>query len=349
MRVLYLIDNFSLGGAQTIVKGLMEDKGGEIQKYAIALRQKNPEMIIDHPHVISFPNRSKYSIKVLKFLKVFIPENRIEILHCQLPRSIVMGYLLKRKFPEIKYIIHEQGDIFESKVYSILLRIMKKKADGILACSIATGDMLKQRSHIAPQKVHILYNFVDLARFNPVNRSEFKGAKIAYAGRIEKRKGWREFIYAARGFQGRQELSFQIAGTGTEVKKLVRKLNKQEGANIEYVGYTAQMKEFYQQADLLVIPSHFEPMGMVAIEAMACGVPVLATNVPGLNEVVRHNINGWTYPSNSVSELKAAIEAILDCNPEEIEIIVKRGIEDSKEFSMQGYTKDLMEYYASIN
>lgn len=348
MRVLYLIDNFSLGGAQTVVKGLMENGAEESKKYAISLRLKNPEMTIGHPHAISYQSRSKYSFKVLKYLKVFILEKKIEILHCQLPRSIVMGYLLKRTFPGIKYIIHEQGDVFESRAYSILLRVMKKKADGILVCSKATGEMLKIRSRIEPQKIFTLYNFVDLTRFNPGNRSPFKGHKIAFAGRIEKRKGWREFVKAAHHFHGREGLTFHIAGTGTEATKLVRRIRKQKDARIEYVGFIGQMKEFYQQADLMVIPSHFEPMGMVAIEAMACGVPVLATNVPGLNEIVRNKVNGWTYPSKSVPDLTRAIESILNCNPEVIETIIKRGIRHSSEFSLQKYSRKLQEYYASI-
>jgi glycosyltransferase involved in cell wall biosynthesis len=348
MRILYLIDNFSLGGAQTIVKGLMENGAENMQIYAIALRQKQPTLIIDHPNATAFPSNSKYSFKVLKFLKNFISEKKIEILHCQLPRSIVMGYLLKRAFPDIKYIIHEQGDVFESRAYSMLLRIMRKKADGILTCSEATGEMLTRRSHVELQKIRVLYNFVDLSRFSPDKNSSFQGQKIAFAGRIEKRKGWREFIKAALYFKDQTELSFHIAGTGTEVGSLVRGIRKQKDAHIEYLGFRADMKAFYQDMDLLVIPSHFEPMGMVAVEAMACGLPVLAANVPGLNEIVKHKINGWIYTSLSVSELTGAIEEILDCDPDEINSIVERGIEHAHEYSLQIFSGKLQEYYSSL-
>ncbi len=348
MRILYLIDNFSLGGAQTVVKGLMENGAESSQKYAIALRQKEPEMIIGHPQAITFPSSSKYTFKVLAFLKDFISEKEIEILHCQLPRSIVIGYLLKRAFPEIKYIIHEQGDVFESRAYSILLKIFRKKADGILTCSEATAKALTRRSHMESQKINILYNFVDLRRFSPGSQSSFNGQKIAFAGRIEKRKGWREFIKAAHYFQGRKELSFHMAGTGTEVKKLVRSIQKQKDARIRYVGFREDMKAFYQEMDLLVIPSHFEPMGMVAVEAMACGVPVLAANVPGLNEIVKHKINGWTYPSKSVTELTRAIEGILDSDPEEIQAIIERGIDHARAFSLQEFSRKLQDYYTTL-
>ncbi len=348
MRILYLIDNFSLGGAQTVVKGLMENGENDASKYAIALRQKMPEMSINHPEATIFQSSSKYSLKVLRFLKRFVSEKEIDILHCQLPRSIMLGYLLKQTFPDLKYIIHEQGDVFESRVHASLLRIFRKKADGILACSKATANMLSLRAHMEPNKINILYNFVDLSRFGPDKLSSFNGKKIAFAGRIEKRKGWREFILAADFLRNRKELSFYIAGTGTEVNKLARFLKKQKDNNISYVGFIADMQAYYQEMDLLVIPSHFEPMGMVAVEAMACGIPVLAADVPGLNEVVKHDINGWTYPTKSVGELVRAIETILRNDPEEINTIRERGIDDARAFSLHIFTKNLQDYYASL-
>ncbi len=348
MKVLYLIDNFSLGGAQTVVKGLMENSASNTSEYAIGLRKKMPELSINHPEASIFKSRSKYSLKVLRFLKDFISEKEIDILHCQLPRSIMLGYLLKRKFPDLKYIIHEQGDVFESRVHARLLRIFRKKADGILACSKATANMLSLRAFIEPGKINILYNFVDLSRFGPDKTSSFNGKKIAFAGRIEKRKGWREFILAADVFRDREELSFFLAGTGTEVNRLTRSIQKPKDNNIRYVGYIADMRAYYQEMDLLVIPSYFEPMGMVAVEAMACGIPVLASDVPGLNEVVKHDINGWTYPPKSVGELVRAIEGILNKNPEEINTIRERGIEDARAFSLDLFSRNLQDYYATL-
>ena len=348
MRVLYLIDNFSLGGAQVIVKGLMENNADNRHIYAFALRQKFPETPIDHPNAICFNSRSRITFGPLKFLRNLISKEQIEIIHCQLPRSIVFGYMLKRRFPGVKYIIHEQGDVFESRLYALLLRILRKRADGIVACSEATRNVLSIRSHIALQKTSVLYNFVDLTRFSPSKNSTGIGFRIAFAGRIEKRKGWREFVEAAKYFRSNHELSFHMAGSGTEEGILIKKIQNQENSNINFVGFKANIEAFYQGMDLLVIPSHFEPMGMVAIEAMACGVPVLATDVPGLNEVVKHGVNGWTYPPESVADLIKAIEEVLNCNPDEVKAIIDRGLEHSREFSFQIYSGKLHEFYTAL-
>lgn len=348
MRILYLIDNFSLGGAQTVVKGLMEQAASDKQVFAIALRKKEPLMDLDHPRALTFPSRSKYAFRVVRFLKNFIAENKIEVLHCQLPRSIITGYLLKRAFPEIKYIIHEQGDVFESRTYALLLRIIWKRANGILSCSEATTKMLMRRSHVDSMHVEVHYNFVDLERFRPAGPLSDGVKRIGFAGRIEKRKGWREFIKAADGLRDREDLSFYLAGTGTELKKLKRAIRIQGNTRISYKGFLSDMASFYQDLDLLVIPSHFEPMGMVAVEAMACGIPVLASNVPGLNEVVVHKVNGWTYSGNTADALIRAIEGILDCDPEGRRTIAEQGIKDAGSYALRIYSQKLQEYYGSL-
>ncbi|MFO7933982.1 MAG: glycosyltransferase family 4 protein [Bacteroidales bacterium] len=345
MRILYLIDNFSLGGAQTIVKGLMEYHPANRDVYAMALRKKDPEYVIRHPNVRYSRSRSKFTLRPLRFLEKMIREEKIGVVHCQLPRSILFGYLLKRKHPGIRYIVHEQGDVFESRLYTLVLRYISRKADGMIACSEATRRAMGDRSGIDVRKIRVLYNFVDLKRFSPDHRHTGKIETIAFAGRIIKRKGWREFVGAAVHYCSHGKLSFLMAGTGPEEHRLTGMIKKMACPNIHFRGYQEKMEEFYRNADLLVIPSHFEPMGMVAVEAMATGTPVLAADVPGLNEIVRNGSNGWTYPSKSVRELIRAIENILDCDPERLRAIAERGREYCLEFSLEDYREKLLQYY----
>jgi glycosyltransferase involved in cell wall biosynthesis len=334
MKILYLIDNYSLGGAQTVVKGIMDNNISDRLIFSVALRKKVPTIEINHPNSISIQSKSKYSFLPLIFLKKFIKSNRIEIIHCQLPRSIIFGYILKRFFyPGLKYIIHEQGDIFESLAYTLLLRIVSKKADRIIACSNATALMMEQRSGVSIEKIFIIYNFVDLKRFtqNTITKSEMM--HIGFAGRIEKRKGWREFLYAASELKSDPRFKFYMAGTGKDTDKLINKIAELKVTNVEYQGLRKDMERFYQSIDILVIPSHFEPMGMVAVEAMASGISIIASDVPGLNEVVINGRNGWLIKPRSVEELVRAIIQVFETGNQEREHYIKTGLEDVKEFS----------------
>jgi glycosyltransferase involved in cell wall biosynthesis len=348
MRLLYLIDNFSLGGAQTVIKGLMENNLHADDCFAVALRRKEPLTSIESSKAISINSRLKYSITPLRFLTKFIPDKKIDILHCQLPRSVLFGYLLKRKFPELKYIIHEQGDVFESGLYSLLLRVFRKKADGILACSVATQNKLQSRAAIPCEKIMVLYNYVDLNRFSKNTRPIHTHFRIAFAGRIEKRKGWREFVKMAQHFSSDKSLRFIIAGSGTEEGKLESDIHKKKLTNLEFLGYQEHIEEVYCSADLLVIPSHFEPMGMVAIEAMACRTLVLAADVPGLNEVVKNNHNGWTFKAKSVPEMIKTIEMIRNYPKDKLDVILNHAEKTAESFSIGNFILKLDCFYQNI-
>jgi glycosyltransferase involved in cell wall biosynthesis len=349
MKILYLIDNLSIGGAQTLIRGIFENNPDDRNIYSVALRTKEPDIRIEHPNTICLPHRSKYSLFPLFYLRHFIRSKRIDVLHCQLPRSIVFGYLLKRFFfPHVLYIIHEQGDIFESRLYALLLRILKRKADGIIACSEATRRKLSVRTGIKSEDIKLIYNFVDLNRFKMTGYPVSSHFTVGFAGRIERRKGWREFVKAAVVFRSNDKLKFLLAGTGREEKKLTRMISKYDLKNIEFDGFVKNMETFYRQLQLLVIPSHFEPMGMVAVEAMACGIPLLGTDVPGLNEVIKHGRNGWLVHAGSVDQMVIVIENILTSTREEIETIVKHNLLDAKAYSFDDFYKKILQFHEDM-
>jgi glycosyltransferase involved in cell wall biosynthesis len=349
MKILYLIDNYSLGGAQTIVKGIMDNNLSNQSLFSVALRIKTPTLEMKHSNSISIQSKLKYSIFPLFFLKKFIKSNKIDIVHCQLPRSIVFGYILKRFFiPEIKFIIHEQGDIFESAIYALLLRIIFKKADCIIACSRATTYKMHQRSGISLVKINVIYNYVDLNRFSPGPLYNIDTINIGFAGRIEKRKGWREFLYAANELKTDLKYRFLIAGTGKETPKLLNEILRIGATNVIYKGFTGEIDEFYHSIDLLVIPSHHEPMGMVAVEAMACGTAIIASDVPGLNEVVINGRNGWLIKPGSVEELVFKLHKIFETGNDQKELYIRNGLEDVNAYSYIGFNLKIREIYSRL-
>ena len=349
MKVLYLIDNYSLGGAQTIVKGIMENNTNNPEVFSIALRKKLPDIEIHNSNAICIESKSKFSLFPVFFIRKFITQHNIEIVHCQLPRSILFGYILKRFFfPKIKWIIHEQGDIFESKLYAFLLRQIYKKSNCNIACSKATAEMMHNRSQIPMNQVGILYNFVDLHRFVSLKKDDLKVYNIGFAGRIEKRKGWHEFIIAANLLQ-QQNLKFHIAGTGSETTPMHNLIHELKLNNLVNHGFVKEPEKFYSEIDLLIVPSHFEPMGMVAVEAMACGVLVAASNVPGLNEVVKHDYNGWLLQSQSASAIADTIKRILLTDQDKLVKIQKNALLSVSEYSYKTFDLKMNKIYQILS
>ena len=92
-----------------------------------------------------------------------------------------------------------------------------------------------------------------------------------------------------------------------------------------------QVREEILRCRALVLPSFAEGLPIVIMEAMAAGRPALTTYVAGIPELVQHGENGWLIPPGSVDELVVAMEAALDCPPDQLAMMGARGRERTRE------------------
>lgn len=362
-KILHIIDSLGLGGAQTVVKGIFEYQPDNKNIFLFALRKRNILMEVKHPNVKVFSSVKKYSLKPLFELRDLIRKEKIDILHCHLFRSNIFGIILKIFwFPKIKLIVHEQGGITEDGlVYRFFLKFFKKKINFFLACSKAMEDGLIESANINKSKIIVIYNFIDLNKFNfknitwniksertslGVNSSDFL---VGFAGRLVERKGWKDFVIAANTLSKKYtNMKFIIVGDGVQknkMLKLISKLNLKK--QILYVGYKSNMVWFYSLLDCFVIPSHWEPMGLTEIEAQAMGIPVLAANVSGLNEIIKDKKNGLLFKVKDCADLVEKIELIHD-NTVLKESIKMIALEDVRKYNLDSYIIKLEKVYSEL-
>jgi glycosyltransferase involved in cell wall biosynthesis len=326
MKILYLIDTLSLGGAQTVLKGVFENQKENHDIFLYALRKTEITVNIEHPNVFVDNSVGRYSVAPFFRLKKLLKRNKIEVLHCQLPRSHVFGYFLKKYFfNKLKLIIHEQGDIFENfPLHAHFLRKTAGFTSMFITCSEATKDELVSKTGVSDDKVITVYNFFDEKRFNPENIAELRRSTaeslkenensfvFGFAGRLIERKGWREFVLSASEFINDKKVKLLIAGAGDEEQELMKMIDVSGLAEkVLFLGYYPDIMKFYSMIDCLVVPSHWEPMGITEIEAMALKIPVIASDVIGLNEVVKHNVNGVLFKAKDTASLVNAMKTIL--------------------------------------
>jgi D-inositol-3-phosphate glycosyltransferase len=187
-------------------------------------------------------------------------------------------------------------------------------------------------------KVDIIPCGTDVSTFHPISKSEArkqlgiasKERVILYVGRFDKRKGIETLIRATGELrtqleQGEeidpQHLKLLVVGgsdpneaDGAERRRIEEIVNELDlGANTDFVGMVGhdRLALYYTAADVCVIPSHYEPFGLVAIEAMACGTPVVASDVGGLKFTVISEETGLLVPPRDVSKFAQAIGRIL--------------------------------------
>lgn len=361
MRILYLIDTLSLGGAQTVLRGIFENQNENHDIFLYALRKTEVTVRINHPNVFIDDSANKYSVAPFFRVISILKKNKIEVLHCQLPRSQVFGYFIKKYFcRKLKLIIHEQGDIFENiPIHSHFLRKATGFTSFFIACSNVTRGKLISKAGIDDNKAITLYNFVDIEKFKVNKLKEIRSFEryskkinddnfvFGFAGRLIERKGWKEFVLSAIQLK-KENTKFVIAGAGEQESELIQMITSLRlEEKIIYLGYCDDMIKFYSLIDCLVIPSHWEPMGITEIEAMALEIPVIASDVMGLNEVVKHDINGILFKAKNIESLVNAMEKILFLKELRCQI-TKTAFETIENFTYMDFQQKLNNIYKSL-
>ncbi|MCB0514543.1 MAG: glycosyltransferase family 4 protein [Chitinophagales bacterium] len=365
-KILHIIDTLGLGGAQRIVKDIVEHAYFFETSIVYALRAKDNEISINHQNVFICASQSKYSLMPLEELRELITKEQITVLHCHLFRSQVMGYWLKKRyFPHIKLIFHEHGQIVASddynpimdKLYVQFMRHSVKQVNCYIAVSQAIVQALVARAAIPEKQISTLLNFVDLSKFSLEKKESSKKLSISqakqkfvvgYAGRIVKRKGWREFLQMAEKLQqiAPEQFFFLMAGEGTE-RALLEKQLVEKTDYITYLGYCSNMLGFYKSIDCLVMPSYFEGLPMVQLEVMALGVPLITADGLGMTEVAIAQKEALYFPVKNVAMMVEKVQFIAQ-NPHFAQEMSNDAVKKASQFGLENYVRKLRQIYASL-
>lgn len=368
MKILHLIDHVGLGGAQNVVYDIISNqrKNNNIKMCLISLSNNkiaSKFLEIDFDYFA----QNKYSLRYFFTLRKIIEKEKFDVLHCHLQKSLLFGFLMKSFFfPELKLIFHEQGKIFtNSRIYSIFIKLSKKQVNKYIAVSKATKNHLIEKGKLDEKQVTILYNCIDTSTFKPKQTTTSKikdrikltldktDFVVGFAGRFVRRKGWLEYIKAAEILikeRNYQCFKFLIVGDGKEKKMLIKVIKDLElESYVESLGHqnSNSMVSFYSLLNCLVVPSHWEPMGLTHIEAQAMGIPVIASDVPAINEIIHDKIDGLFFQVRNSNDLANKI-ILLHENRKLQKNLIINGLENSKRFSLSNYQKRLEDIYFSL-
>jgi glycogen(starch) synthase len=197
------------------------------------------------------------------------------------------------------------------------------EARRVISCSRYMRDQVTDIFALPPDKVDIVPNAVAARDFElPADevaafRSTLVGPRtkmVLFAGRLEYEKGVQTVLQALQRVRAEVgPTKFFIAGIGTyseELKRQVRELGLRN--HVRFTGFLEdhELRLHYAAADVAVAPSIYEPFGLVAVEAMACGTPVVVGDTGGLREIVSGG-HGLTFTPQDTDELAEALVAVL--------------------------------------
>ncbi len=199
-------------------------------------------------------------------------------------------------------------------------------ADCIVAFSGHERDAMAGLYGADPGKVRLAPCGVDLEKFRPMDQKEVRrqlglnGEKLLlYVGRVEPLKGLDLLVETAAQIEaGDESVRMMVVGgggPGEPETDRVRRLAEERQVDdlIEFVGRVDQdqLPLYYNAADVCVVPSYYESFGLVALESMACGTPVVASRVGGLPTLVHHGHTGYLKPWRCPEAFANSVEMII--------------------------------------
>jgi glycogen(starch) synthase len=191
-----------------------------------------------------------------------------------------------------------------------------------ITCSQYMRDQCRRIFELPSEKIDVIPNGVDLQTFTaPDGVDEFRsrlvrdGEKlIFFAGRLEFEKGVQTVLEALPRVLDTVPARFVVAGIGTHEEELRDHVTRAGlDDHVEFLGFVpdARLRMYYAAADLAVVPSLYEPFGMVALETMASGTPCIAADTGGLRELVVHEATGLRFVPGDPASLAGMILRLL--------------------------------------
>ena len=275
---------------------------------------------LGHPHFLTWTLLFNHFIE--KRVGQIFQDYKPDIIHAHdwlvATSSISMKYYLKT--PLVATIhsteVGRAGGLHSPDSYTIngLEWWVTYEAKRVIVTSEAMRREVLDQFHLPQEKVNVIPNAIDLEKFNlevDTDRVRSKYALpyekvVLFVGRLTPQKGAEYLIRAAPMILERHpEAKIVIAGDGwlrEDLETLAKRVDKT--GKILFTGFLSdrELIEIMLCADVLVVPSVYEPFGIVALEGMAAGVPVVASEIDGLAEIVKNEKTGVTvYPRNSDS------------------------------------------------
>lgn len=361
MKILHIINNLNTGGAENIVTNiapLIKEKQFDVDVLLLNnSSQIYKEQLLNNGINIIYTNTNKlYSpIQIFKIRKII---KNYDIVHSHLfPTQywVALSNLFNKKTILITTEHNTHNRRRDFKIFKIIDKFIYSKYNKIISNSNETQNNLKK--FIGETQNKNKYIVIE----NGVNLEKFKESKliakkdihpslkdtdivIVQVARFNYEKDQKTAIKTVQLLDERFKL--MLVGEGIledECKQLVKELNLED--RVKFLGIRKDIPQIMKSSDICLVSSNIEGFGLVSIEAMASGTPLIASNVDGLNNVVSNG--GILFEKGNIKELKDIIEKIATDNDFR-ENLIKSGLERCEVFSINNMVNKYCEVYETF-
>jgi len=361
IKVIHVITSPCGGGAETLVRKLMKLTNAlgidckAVYFNCSAECAKNLKRInysVDEIN-LNVNYRSPFAIfKLRKLFKFELKSSSNLIIHAHLTWPMFYVPIASIGLP-VKLVFTEH-DTYNSRRKYIFFkyaeRIFYNQYSSIIAISNGVKDSLKIWLSIDLFKK--VLTITNGSRFFSLKNRESLGECINFisVGSLARKKGFEKTIKALARLE-HFDWQYEIVGEGPlrpELEELIISLKLQDKVKLN--GWSSAVEEKYHNADIQLIPSTFEGFGLVAIEGMSTGLPVIASDVNGLNEVVLSSIDSCFLVKNpkDITEWTSKIQLCINALEKDLKYICQVSFKHSQEFSLEKMAKNYLDLYKQL-
>ncbi len=312
----------------------------------------------------------------------------VDIVHCHTWYSHLAGCLAKQLTgaalvltthslePHRPWKAEQLGTAYHASTW--IERTAYQNADGVIAVSESMRHDVASLYGVTHERIRVIHNGIDLEQYHPQRDPSVlarhgidpKRPYILFVGRITRQKGIIHLVSAIQHLRPGVQIVL-CAGApdtreiGEEMTRRVEAARRDRPGDIIWLAEMLPRSEvipLYAQAAVFVCPSVYEPFGIINLEAMACGTPVVASAVGGIKEVVLHGTTGLLVPFEArgtvdfeprdpdqfAHDLATAINELLD-NPARCEVMGKRSLERVQQhFSWTTIARRTADFYREL-
>lgn len=329
MQALFLNTSKQVGGIETQTFLLAEELSKEINTVVAVYPDSQTEKIAENYNVKIEKIKLLGSLDIMAVIKIakIVKDKKIDVLIATRGVEYWPAFFAKILTGVDLIFFRHMLDRLKPLTVKMINKYVKK----IIAISLITKKVLIDCG-VKEEKIELVYNGVKMKEKNAAS-----GVKnIGFVGKIHKGKGVVEYINVARM---NPDIKFLLFGEGEhldEIKKLAGQIK-----NVELKGFIKNIDDIYNQIDILILPAVTpESFSLCIMEAFSRGIPVIASNIGGIPEVVKDGVNGFLCEAGDIYSISKKIAELKDSDL--YRKISAQAYETAKEFSIEKTAKRIL-------
>ncbi|MBR4994537.1 MAG: glycosyltransferase family 4 protein [Alistipes sp.] len=279
-----------------------------------------------------------YCTIVMHFFKKY------DALYIHYPNMVIPVLFPLFKLCKRNLIVNYHGEdlLYSGRLGTILGQITEKFVKEYATAVVVPSDFFKQillnRSICTEEKIIVFPSGgVNTNIFYPSSKEKLDSLELGFVGRIEYGKGWKEYILTLSNLKKYINFNGYIIGYGAlehEMKELISQCGLNDKIKLINGIPQSKLQYYYSMFDLLLFTTQLpESLGLVGLEAMACGTPIIATNIGGVATYTKDNVNGFLVEKGDINGIVNSVERYVHMSDAEKKQMRCNCIETAKKYS----------------